>query len=85
MQAQQDQNWMSSNIARVPELLRGVGSIRQISQMFISEFTPVLGAQLGVVYLIDEEKHPDELRRYGHTLSRRTKTLARKYTGLAKV
>ncbi|MBY0220073.1 response regulator [Paenibacillus illinoisensis] len=65
MQAQQDQNWMSSNIARVPELLRGVGSIRQISQMFISEFTPVLGAQLGVVYLIDEEKHPDELRRYG--------------------
>ncbi|MFJ2047660.1 response regulator [Paenibacillus taichungensis] len=65
LQAQQDQNWMSSNIARVPELLRGIGSIRQISQMFISEFTPVLGAQLGVVYLIDEEKHPDELRRYG--------------------
>lgn len=65
VQAQQDQNWMSSNIARVPELLRGIGSIRQISQMFISEFTPVLGAQLGVVYLIDEEKHPDELRRYG--------------------
>ncbi|MGV2886989.1 MULTISPECIES: response regulator [Paenibacillus] len=65
LQAQQDQNFMSSNIARVPELLRGIGSIRQISQMFISEFTPVLGAQLGVVYLIDEEKHPDELRRYG--------------------
>ncbi|MFE6078548.1 response regulator [Paenibacillus sp. NPDC057886] len=65
LQAQQDQNWMSSNIARVPELLRGIGSIRQISQMFISEFTPVLGAQLGVVYLVDEEKHPDELRRYG--------------------
>ena len=44
MQAQQDQNWMSSNIARVPELLRGIGSIRQISQMFISEFTPVSGS-----------------------------------------
>lgn len=65
LQAQKDLNWTNSNIARVPELLRGIGSIRQISQMFISEFAPVLGAQAGAVYLIDEEKHPDEIRRYG--------------------
>ncbi|WP_379131347.1 response regulator [Paenibacillus sp. sgz500958] len=52
-QAQNDQFWLSTNVARVTELMRGVSSLDQISQMFISEFTPILGAQYGAIYLKD--------------------------------
>jgi len=52
-QAQTDQSWLNANVARVTELLRGVSSLDQIAQTFISEFTPVLGAQFGALYLKD--------------------------------
>ncbi|MNB84893.1 Sensory/regulatory protein RpfC [compost metagenome] len=55
-QAQSDQAWLNGNIARVTELLRGVSSLDQVSQTFISEFTPVLGAQYGALYLKDLHK-----------------------------
>ncbi|MFD1903990.1 hypothetical protein ACFSQ7_07770 [Paenibacillus rhizoplanae] len=54
-QAQSDQAWLNANIARVTELLRGVSSLDQVSQTFISEFTPVLGAQYGAVYLKSQD------------------------------
>ncbi|MEC0172290.1 response regulator [Paenibacillus graminis] len=53
-QAQSDQAWLNANIARVTELLRGVSSLEQVSQTFISEFTPVLGAEYGAIYLKDQ-------------------------------
>ncbi|MDO7907839.1 response regulator [Paenibacillus sp. JX-17] len=61
LQTQKDQGWLNSNMARVTDLLRGVNSRRQLSQMFISEFTPILGANYGAVYLQDEEHGPDQL------------------------
>lgn len=64
-QAQNDQSWMNANIARVTELLRGVSSLDQVSQTFINEFTPVLGAQFGAVYLKDANR-PDFLRSSGY-------------------
>ena len=63
-QAQSDQSWLNANIARVTELLRGVSSLDQVSQTFINEFTPVLGAQFGAVYLKDPD-HPELLRSTG--------------------
>lgn len=60
-QAQSDQAWLNANIARVTELLRGVSSLDQVSQTFISEFTPVLGAQYGALYLVDPNA-PNQLR-----------------------
>ncbi|UQZ33533.1 histidine kinase [Paenibacillus sp. PK3_47] len=59
-QAQSDQAWLNANIARVTELLRGVNSLEQVSQTFISEFTPVLGGQYGAIYLQDRN-NPDLL------------------------
>ncbi|WP_379162924.1 response regulator [Paenibacillus sp. sgz5001063] len=53
-QAQSDQAWLNANIARVTDLLRGVSSLEQVSQTFIGEFTPVLGAQYGAIYLKDQ-------------------------------
>ncbi|KAA9002106.1 response regulator [Paenibacillus spiritus] len=62
--AQRDRSWLNANVARVTELLRGVNSLDQIAQMFISEFTPVLGAQFGAVYL-KEQSRADRLRLAG--------------------
>lgn len=63
--AQEDQNWLNGNMARITDLLRGVGSNEQVSQLFISEFAPIIGVNYGAVYLLDEDKHPDELKCYG--------------------
>ncbi|KGE20967.1 response regulator [Paenibacillus wynnii] len=52
-QAQNDQSWLNANVAKVTELLRGVSSLEEISQTFINEFTPELGAQFGALYLKD--------------------------------
>lgn len=61
LEMQQNQVWVNSNLARVTELLHGVNSLQQISQMFVSEFTPVLGALYGVVYLKQENMDPNKL------------------------
>ncbi|MCM3786347.1 response regulator [Neobacillus mesonae] len=65
LRAQEDQSWLNANMARVTEMLRGIGSTQQVAQLFISEFAPILSAKYGAVYLHDENKHPEELRRYG--------------------
>ncbi|WP_438495013.1 response regulator [Paenibacillus sp. IHBB 3054] len=64
-QAQSDQAWLNANIAQVTELLRGVSSLDQVSQTFINEFTPVLGAQYGAVYLKDSN-NPNLLTASGY-------------------
>lgn len=61
LEIQQNQVWVNSNLARVTELLHGVNSLQQISQMFVSEFTPVLGALYGAIYLKQEQLDPDKL------------------------
>jgi len=61
LQAQKDLNWLNSNVSRITELLRGIHSREQVSQAFISEFTPVLGAMYGAIYIHDEEREPDLL------------------------
>ncbi|MDR0270946.1 response regulator [Paenibacillus sp.] len=61
LQAQKDLNWLNANASRITELLRGMNSRQQVSQAFISEFTPVLGAVYGAIYIHDEEKEPNKL------------------------
>ncbi|GGA50480.1 response regulator [Paenibacillus physcomitrellae] len=59
-QAQKDQAWISSNLARITDLFHGISSMEQVSQMFISEFTPLLGGKFGTLYIRDDN-NPDEL------------------------
>jgi len=65
LEAQKDQNWLNSHTSQVTELLRGVNSLEQISQTFINEFTPVLGAHYGAVYIQGDDKRPNHLFQYG--------------------
>ncbi|OBZ16253.1 histidine kinase [Bacillus sp. FJAT-27264] len=63
-QAQNDQSWLNANVAQVTELLRGVSSLDDIAQTFINEFTPILSAQYGALYLKDPN-NPESLRSSG--------------------
>ncbi|MGF7048329.1 CheY-like chemotaxis protein/HAMP domain-containing protein [Paenibacillus sp. DS2015] len=65
LQRQKDQNWLGSHTSQVTELLRGVHSLEHLSQTFISEFTPVLGAHYGAVYIQGDPNHPNRLSAYG--------------------
>ncbi|MFC7678512.1 response regulator [Paenibacillus sp. GCM10028914] len=61
MDAQRDQSWINSNLARVTEMLEGIESLEEVGQRFISEFTPVLGAQYGALYIREADKNPNKL------------------------
>lgn len=65
MDAQRDQSWINQNMARMTELLEGVSSLTEIGQRFVSEFTPVLGAQYGALYTREEDKDPNNLEMKG--------------------
>lgn len=63
-EAQNNQAWINSNMARITDVLKGIMSLGKVSQTFVSEFTPVLGAEYGALYLADM-KNPNELNVYG--------------------
>ncbi|MFD1775221.1 response regulator [Paenibacillus rhizophilus] len=61
---QQDHSWLNANVARTTELLRGVNSLEEISQTFVNEFAPVVGAQFSAIYLKEKNKS-NRLEIYG--------------------
>ncbi|WP_422658336.1 response regulator [Paenibacillus sp. EC2-1] len=61
LEAQRDQSWLNSNLARVTELLEGIESLEEVGQRFMSEFTPVIGAHYGALYIREEDKDPNKL------------------------
>ncbi|KAF6577190.1 response regulator [Paenibacillus sp. EKM212P] len=65
LQTQKDQTWLNANTARVTELFRGVNSLEQVAQMFISEFTPILGGSYGAIYLQGKDVEDNQFKLYG--------------------
>lgn len=65
LQTQKDQTWLNANTARVTELFRGVNSLEQVAQMFISEFTPILGGSYGAIYLQGKDVEDNRFKLYG--------------------
>ncbi|MDQ0091270.1 CheY-like chemotaxis protein/GAF domain-containing protein [Paenibacillus anaericanus] len=61
IQQQKDRTWLNANMARITELFHGINSLEQVSQLFISEFTPVLGGRFGAIYIRREENNPEYL------------------------
>ncbi|WP_433944101.1 response regulator [Paenibacillus sp. SN-8-1] len=61
LQAQKDQTWVNSNLARITELFQGINSLEQVAQMFINEFTPILGGRYGALYTRSDEHGPNEV------------------------
>jgi HAMP domain-containing protein/signal transduction histidine kinase/CheY-like chemotaxis protein len=53
-----EQDWLKTNLARISGMLQGQRDIEQVTQLIISEVTPVVSAQHGALFLVE---HGDKL------------------------
>jgi HAMP domain-containing protein/CheY-like chemotaxis protein/signal transduction histidine kinase len=50
-----EQDWLKTNLARVTGMLQGQRDLSTVGQLLLSELTPLVGAQQGVIYRMDTE------------------------------
>jgi signal transduction histidine kinase/ActR/RegA family two-component response regulator len=58
----EEQDWLKSNLARISAMLQGHRDLRTVSQLIMSELTPLVGAQHGAFYM--SQPNPDEETTY---------------------
>ncbi len=58
-----EQDWLKTNLARVTGLLQGQRDLGTVGKMLLSELTPLVNAQLSVIYLMDMEQEEPNLNR----------------------
>ncbi|MGI8777257.1 MAG: HAMP domain-containing protein, partial [Acidimicrobiales bacterium] len=56
----QDQDWLKSNLARIGAMLQGHRDLRALSQLIMSELTPLVKAQQGAFFMADPGSDPDD-------------------------
>ncbi|WP_439658446.1 HAMP domain-containing protein [Lentzea sp. HUAS TT2] len=67
--ANQDQDWLKSNLARISGLMQGRRDLAVVAELIMDELTPLASAQFGAFYLADDADDRPELRlisSYGH-------------------
>ncbi|HUQ56323.1 hybrid sensor histidine kinase/response regulator [Lentzea sp.] len=68
--ANQDQDWLKSNLARISGLMQGRRDLGVVAELVMDELTPLVSAQFGAFYLADDAEDRQELRlisSYGHS------------------
>ncbi|PXY34171.1 hybrid sensor histidine kinase/response regulator [Prauserella flavalba] len=60
--ANQDQDWLNTNLARISGLLQGHRDMRAVTQLIMNELTPLVGAQYGTFFLMDPGEYGSKLR-----------------------
>jgi signal transduction histidine kinase/HAMP domain-containing protein/ActR/RegA family two-component response regulator len=57
-----EQGWLDSNLARIGGLLQGQRDVGEVCRMIMTEVTPLVDAQLGAFFLVDNEEAVMRLR-----------------------
>jgi signal transduction histidine kinase/CheY-like chemotaxis protein len=55
-----EQDWLKTNLARISGMLQGQRDIEQVTQLIISEVTPVVSAQHGALFLVEHGSELDD-------------------------
>ncbi|WP_307867708.1 HAMP domain-containing protein [Saccharothrix coeruleofusca] len=63
--ANQDQDWLKSNLARISGLMQGRRDLSVVAELIMDELTPLVSAQYGAFYLADDTAQTPELRLIG--------------------
>jgi HAMP domain-containing protein/CheY-like chemotaxis protein/signal transduction histidine kinase len=50
-----EQDWLKTNLAKFTNMLQGQRDLTTVGQMLLTELTPLVSAQLGVIYQMEEE------------------------------
>jgi HAMP domain-containing protein/CheY-like chemotaxis protein/signal transduction histidine kinase len=54
-----EQDWLKTNLARFTSMLQGQRDLSTVGRMLLSELTPLVDAQQGVIYQVETEKSPE--------------------------
>jgi HAMP domain-containing protein/CheY-like chemotaxis protein/signal transduction histidine kinase len=57
-----EQDWLKTNLARFTNMLQGQRDLSTVGRLLLSELTPLVGAQLGVIYQVENADAPTGLR-----------------------
>ena len=50
-----EQDWLKTNLARFTNMLQGQRDLQTVGRVLLSELTPLVDAQLGVIYQVEEQ------------------------------
>jgi two-component sensor histidine kinase/HAMP domain-containing protein/CheY-like chemotaxis protein len=60
-----EQDWLKTNLANFTNMLQGQRDLATVGRMLLSELTPLVGAQVGVIYQVDQDDSEGGLRLLG--------------------
>ncbi|WP_405466824.1 HAMP domain-containing protein [Streptomyces jietaisiensis] len=63
--ANQEQDWLKTNLARISGLMQGHRDLAVVAELIMDELTPLVSAQYGAFYLVEETVRGTELRLIG--------------------
>jgi signal transduction histidine kinase/HAMP domain-containing protein len=58
--ANKEQDWLKGNLARISGLMQGRRDLRDVAALIMSELTPVVSAQHGAFFLVQDTTEPGE-------------------------
>ncbi|MGB9366889.1 MAG: response regulator, partial [Xanthobacteraceae bacterium] len=53
-----EQDWLKTNLARFTNMLQGQRDLQTVGRLLLSELTPLVNAQLGVIYQVESDERP---------------------------
>jgi len=53
-----EQDWLKTNLARFTNMLQGQRDLQTVGRLLLSELTPLVNAQLGVIYQVEADERP---------------------------
>ncbi|MDQ6630164.1 MAG: HAMP domain-containing protein, partial [Verrucomicrobiota bacterium] len=53
-----EQDWLKTNLARFTNMLQGQRDLQTVGRLLLSELTPLVNAQLGVIYQVEADEQP---------------------------
>ncbi|PPK67067.1 HAMP domain-containing protein [Actinokineospora auranticolor] len=65
-QANQEQDWLKSNLARISSLMQGHRDLHVVAELVMDELVPLVGAQYGGFYLAEDGTGLRLVGSYGH-------------------
>jgi len=79
IQAQDEQNWLQSNLAEISQQLQGRRNLEDVTRLALSYLAPLVGAQQGVFYVIESEADEPILKLLSSYAYQERKHLANKF------
>ena len=71
-----EQDWLKTNLAKFTNMLQGQRDLATVGRLLLSELTPLVNAQLGVIYQVENEETADHAAAVGLCRRRRQRPSA---------